>query len=279
MIRGEVSEDQQALVTIEIIDAEGHPRPVEVVLDTGFTGYLTLPAETIRRLGLAPVGRRTFELANGELFEFEAYLASVSWHGRLTDALVLRSDSEPLLGMTLLWSSRVTLDAIAQGEVRIEPLEAMASEAVASKDTPPIMKRLLGRLWSFVKGSFLLLAFGLAFGIIVIVAIGAFYYGVISLPLKFGEILTFMGIWLAIGAVLGQNKPPAMPLMEYLPRRIIVYVCCYVFFFAIAIVYEALLDRGASGGIKVKEVFGLLVVSLVSFAPGFFAGQDKERNQ
>ena len=97
------------MVTIEIMDAEGRLRPVEVVLDTGFTGYLTLPPETIRQLGLTSVGQRTFELANGELYEFETYLAQVSWHARLTDAVVLRSDSEPLLGMALLWGSRVTL--------------------------------------------------------------------------------------------------------------------------------------------------------------------------
>ena len=48
MIRGEVGGNQQALATIEIIDSEGRPRAVEAVLDTGFTGYLTLPAETIR---------------------------------------------------------------------------------------------------------------------------------------------------------------------------------------------------------------------------------------
>ena len=185
-------------------------------LDTGFTGYLTLPEETIRQLGLSSVGRRTFELANGELFEFEAYLASVSWHGRLTDALVLRSGSEPLLGMTLLWGSRVTLDAIAQGAVRIELLEAVAPETRASKDTPPIVKRLLGRLWDFVKNSSL----AMAFGIVGVVGIGAFAFGVDSLPLDFGEVLTFMGVWLAIGVLLGQNKPPAMPLKEYLPRRI-----------------------------------------------------------
>ena len=48
MIRGEVGGNQQALATIEIIDSEGRPRAVEAVLDTGFTGYLTLPAETIQ---------------------------------------------------------------------------------------------------------------------------------------------------------------------------------------------------------------------------------------
>ncbi len=122
MIRGRVSGDARALVTVEILDGEGRPRPLDVVLDTGFTGYLTLPAESIAWLGLPSVGRRTFELANGELFEFEAYLASVSWHGRPTDALTLKSDSAPLLGMTLLWGSRITVDALNGGEVAIEEL-------------------------------------------------------------------------------------------------------------------------------------------------------------
>ena len=58
------------------------------------------------------MGRRTFELANEEWFEFEAYLAAVSWHEQLTDALVLRSDSDPLLGMALLRGGRGTLYAV-----------------------------------------------------------------------------------------------------------------------------------------------------------------------
>ena len=86
------------------------------------TGYLTLPPESIRQLGLPSVGQRTFELANGELFKFQVYLGSVSWHGRPSDVLVLQSDSVPLLGMTLLWGSRVTIDALNDGEVTIEEL-------------------------------------------------------------------------------------------------------------------------------------------------------------
>ena len=104
------------------MDGEGRPRSVQVVLDTGFIGYLTLPPESIRQLGLPSVGQRTFELANGELFEFQVYLGSVSWHGRPSDVLVLQSDSVPLLGVTLLWGSRVTMDALNDGEVTIEEL-------------------------------------------------------------------------------------------------------------------------------------------------------------
>lgn len=123
MIRGKVTGDQQALVTVDIMDGDDLLQPIEVILDTGFTGYLTLPTDSIQELGLPSVGRRTFELANGELFEFEAYLAAVSWHGRLSDALVLKSDSAPLLGMTLLWGRRVTVDALTDGRVTIEELE------------------------------------------------------------------------------------------------------------------------------------------------------------
>ena len=271
MIRGEVSEDQQALVTIEIIDAKGHPRPVEVILDTGFTGYLTLPSETIQQLGLASVGRRTFELANGELFEFEAYLASVSWHERPTDALVLRSDSDPLLGMTLLWGSRVTLDATAGGEVSIEDLESETSKETA--DTPPIARGCLGNLWGSVKGTLFAVAFVVAF----ILGIAAFAVGVDSLPLDFGEILTFMGIWLALGVLLGQNKPTGTPIIQYVERRIIGLACCWGFFTIIGVVY--VLTGGASEEITWKELWGLLVLSLVSFTAGFFAGQDKEPKQ
>ena len=104
------------------MDDKGRPQPVEVVLDTGFAGYLTLPPESIHQLGLPSVGQRAFELANGELFEFQVYLGSVSWHGRPSDVLVLQSDSVPLLGMTLLWGSRVTMDALNDGEVTIEEL-------------------------------------------------------------------------------------------------------------------------------------------------------------
>lgn len=104
------------------MDNAGQPHSLEAVLDTGFSGYLTVPSESIRRLALPSVGRRSFELASGELFEFRAYLTTVSWHGRMHDVLVLQSDSVPLLGMTLLWGSRVTLDALSDGEVIIEEI-------------------------------------------------------------------------------------------------------------------------------------------------------------
>ena len=92
MHQGRGSEDQQvpAPVTVDILDGKGHPQSVKTILDTGFTGYLTLPTESIQQLGLLSVGQRAFELAKGELFGFETYLAAGTWHGRLSDELVLK---------------------------------------------------------------------------------------------------------------------------------------------------------------------------------------------
>ena len=56
MIRGRVSESQQALVSIDIVDDRSLYQSVEVILDTGFTGYLTLPTGLIDRLGLLARG-------------------------------------------------------------------------------------------------------------------------------------------------------------------------------------------------------------------------------
>lgn len=264
------SADRPVSGSIEVVDAEGRLRPVEVLLDTEFTGCLALSAETVRQLGLSSVGRRTLKFANGEWSESEAYLATAVWHGHLTDVLVLESDSAPLLGMTLIWGCRVTVDAVMQGEVSIEDLDAEGSEDIP--DAPPTATGLFGRL----LGSARRVLINSAFVIILGAAIVAFAFGVDSLPLDFGEIITFMGIWLALGVILGQNKPPGIPLRPYLERRIISFACTYVAFTAIAIGYIVQKDGGGAENIMAKELWGLFVLSLLGFAVGFFAGQDKD---
>ena len=115
-----------------------------------------------------------------------------------------------------------------------------------------------------------------AFVTAIVAAVIAFEYGVDSLTLNFGEIITFMGIWLALGVILGQNKPPGTPVGSYLGRRIISFACTYVAFTAIAIIYMVQKGGGGADNIKGGELFGLLLLSLLGFAVGFYAGQDKD---
>ena len=50
------------------------------------------------------------------------YMARVVWHGRERDVLVSEVEGEPLVGISLLYGSRLTVDVIEGGSAAIEEL-------------------------------------------------------------------------------------------------------------------------------------------------------------
>ena len=102
MIRGSVTEALEALIEVGVEDRNGAIHLLDVVIDTGFTGYLVLPQDTIRQLGLAYIGQRSVILASGGQSSLDAYSAIVSWHDQRRNAIVFESNSQSLLGMSLL---------------------------------------------------------------------------------------------------------------------------------------------------------------------------------
>ena len=127
MIRGEVARNSdgglEAWITVSAMDAYGELQQYEVIVDTGFTGWLTLPEAEIPRLGLVRAGSRYSIIASGNEEEFEYYETSVLWHGQLHEIEVFQSIDQPLMGMELLEGSRVSVDAWDGGSVSIEELQ------------------------------------------------------------------------------------------------------------------------------------------------------------
>ena len=95
-------------------------RTEEATVDTGFTGWLALPADVIRELGLTRYGQRRATQAGGESRMFDIYGALVSWHGRQRSVLAHQTSGNLLIGMALLEGSRLVVDAREGGEVVIE---------------------------------------------------------------------------------------------------------------------------------------------------------------
>jgi clan AA aspartic protease len=62
--------------------ASGQPHEVEMVIDTGFNGFLTLPPALIAALGLRWLCRQQAELADGSVQAFDVYVAPVDWDGQ-----------------------------------------------------------------------------------------------------------------------------------------------------------------------------------------------------
>lgn len=52
------------------------------VLDTGFTGHLTLPAQTVGSLALPELGSKELVPADGSTEIASVHRGTVEWHGR-----------------------------------------------------------------------------------------------------------------------------------------------------------------------------------------------------
>ena len=119
MIVGKITNNQEAIIELEVVGLNRRER-VEVVIDTGFDGYLTLPSDLINRIGRRRAGRRHAILGDGNIVVLELYRVKVLWHGEEREVPVLRTDGGPLVGMALLNGNRVILDVVIDGDVRID---------------------------------------------------------------------------------------------------------------------------------------------------------------
>ncbi len=121
MITGKIRDERVAIIEVEVIGLNQRAK-IDAILDTGFTDYLTLPEFLIDYLKLPRIGTRRAIIAHGGAVLLNLYLAKVIWHGKERDIEVLQTDKQPLIGMSLLRGSRVTLDVVTNGDVTIAPL-------------------------------------------------------------------------------------------------------------------------------------------------------------
>lgn len=119
MTRGQVTQ-RQAIVEIEISSPRNSPQLVKAVVDTGYTGHLTLPADRIRSMGLPFVGYRRGQVADGRKVLLEMYFASVTWHGQRRPVLAARTNGTALIGMSLLRGNDLRISVVDGGSVVIE---------------------------------------------------------------------------------------------------------------------------------------------------------------
>ena len=120
MIEGMVNPYTEAEIPVVVLGPEGRMLKLTAIIDTGFSGYLTLPQEIIVSLGLPYFEGRTFLLGNNTEVTFAVYEAVVSWTGVDREIQVLASEAHPLVGMALLKGYQIFIDAIDGGRVSIE---------------------------------------------------------------------------------------------------------------------------------------------------------------
>ncbi len=122
MITGVVNANREATIRLVVIDPSGQQQEIEAIIDTGFTGFLTLPAVLIAALRLPWLCRQPGILADGSVDVFDVYTATVLWDGQSQTVEVEAADAEPLVGMSLLDHHSLRIDVLAGGVVTITAL-------------------------------------------------------------------------------------------------------------------------------------------------------------
>jgi clan AA aspartic protease len=122
MITGTVNAQNELVVRLPVHDSAGQEHEFEFVIDTGFTGSLTLLPSLIASLGLPWYSTGTAVLANGQIVQFDLYPATVVWDGVAQPIFLQSSDSAPLLGLRLLYGHDLRARIEPGGRVEIEAI-------------------------------------------------------------------------------------------------------------------------------------------------------------
>jgi clan AA aspartic protease len=122
MMQGIVNQSCEATLPI-VIKNDTTTQLVDTVIDTGFSGFLTLPFDIISALGLTWEGRDVATLGDGTSCTFEVYIAIVIWDGQYREIYVNESETIPLIGMRLLRGYDLRIQTIEGGMVTIQALK------------------------------------------------------------------------------------------------------------------------------------------------------------
>ena len=124
MIAG-VFSDREARVPLVVVGPSGQEQGVAAIVDTGFSGYLTLPVSVIEALELPWLGRGRALVGDGSRQAFDLYAATVVWDDEPLPVQVASTETEPLLGIGMMYGHELRIQVVEDGAVSIEALEYM----------------------------------------------------------------------------------------------------------------------------------------------------------
>ncbi|WP_043996853.1 clan AA aspartic protease [Microcystis aeruginosa] len=123
MIHGVVNLRREATLFLVVGNySSGQREFINTVIDTGFDGFLSLPSEIITRLGFPWTISNPATLGDGSEVLFDFYTATVIWDGQYREVDIAASETEPLLGMAMLYGYRLQVDNVEGGIVEIKAL-------------------------------------------------------------------------------------------------------------------------------------------------------------
>ncbi len=123
MMQGLVNLSCEATISLVISNANRQTRLIAAVIDTGYTGFLSLPREIIAALNLPWTGIDRGTLGDGSEVTFEVYAVTVIWDGQYRSIPVNEAETDPLVGMSLLYGYDLQIRAVEGGNVTVKAIK------------------------------------------------------------------------------------------------------------------------------------------------------------
>ncbi|MDB9413432.1 clan AA aspartic protease [Microcystis aeruginosa] len=122
MMMGSVNSRREAIIQFVVLGENHQRQAIKAVIDTGYTGFITLPSAIITTLGLTWYIQEEGILGDGSLCMFNVFEATVIWDGQIKSIEINESETEPLVGTGLLDGYELNIQGFAGGLVTIKPL-------------------------------------------------------------------------------------------------------------------------------------------------------------
>ena len=120
MIEGFVNANYEAVVSLSLQGSEGQSREVEAVIDTGYSGSLTLPPSLVAALELPYVFSSSATLADDREVAFPVHRVTVLWDGMQRHIETDAVGTTPLIGMALLDNHSLYVEVESGGRVVVQ---------------------------------------------------------------------------------------------------------------------------------------------------------------
>ncbi|HBR00933.1 MAG TPA: aspartyl protease [Cyanobacteria bacterium UBA11691] len=111
-MQGSLGENNELLFEIRLVTTDGIDFTIDAMLDTGFSGWLTLDIQDLDGLDVQYIGTQNMQLATGEEVEFNLYTGSIYFDRQEVNIIIHAALGIPqvLLGRQLLINRRLVVD-------------------------------------------------------------------------------------------------------------------------------------------------------------------------
>ena len=119
-LNGYINEDLEPKLDNIFVVGEDEPVQLDVILDTGFNGELSLPVKLKEKCKLEFVSVKPYELANGDIVEEDVYLAELIINDKILVVETTLTKSEiALIGMELI-RNRIAVFNLKDNTVKVD---------------------------------------------------------------------------------------------------------------------------------------------------------------